>query len=61
VPVEMLKKSTKKVPQAKKKKRAQVALSWVGNVVEVNLTMRTTCGTTPPPISYQTTEGCFCS
>lgn len=36
VPVE-IKKSMKKVPQAKKKKQAQVKLSWVGEVVEVSL------------------------
>ena len=36
IPVE-IKKSTKKVPQAKKKKQSQVKLSWVGAVVEVNL------------------------
>ena len=32
-----IKKSSKKVPIAKKKKQASVKLSWVGEVVEVNL------------------------
>ena len=33
-----IKKSSKKVPIAKKKKQASVKISWVGEVVEVNLT-----------------------